>query len=65
MPLVLITAELRRSECRRRYSVATGPPLEPPGEVSSPWCRRAFAVLSRREAFQLDQNWQRTMPRVA
>jgi hypothetical protein len=25
----------------------------------------AFAVMSRREAFQLDHNWQRAMPRVA
>jgi transposase len=25
----------------------------------------AFAVMSRREAFQLDHNWQRTLPRVA
>jgi hypothetical protein len=25
----------------------------------------AFAVMSRREAFQLDHDWQRTMSRVA
>jgi hypothetical protein len=36
------------------------------------WARRfdklllyAFAVMSRREAFQLDHAWQRTMPHVA